>query len=425
MEVSLHSRQEEVFYDDARYKVVAAGRRFGKSFLAAVTLFVETSKTHKVRSDGEEIDLALEKVYYVAPTFTQGKEILWPVLKELGQDLIAQAYENEASLRLLNGRTIHIKGADRPNSLRGTGLSYVVLDEYAFMKEEVWEMIISPQLSRSEGGALFIGTPDGKNHFYELFQRGYDEGFPTWKSWHFGSIDNPYLPSTEIEEMRDRMSAERFAQEAEASFEGGAGLILTADMFHIVDAVPYPCDYYIAADLAGFQSTEGGRKIKKLDDHAIAVVANHAKGWCIVDIIYGQWDTRETALRLVKAYRDYRPRKFGIEKGMSKNAVMPYLEDEQNRLGTFFMVTDLTHGNQHKTDRIAWALQGRAEKGRVSLLRGEWNREFLSQAQDFPSKLAHDDLVDAVAYIDQLADPWWEGPDFVDDWEPLDDLSGY
>jgi len=196
-------------------------------------------------------------------------------------------------------------------------------------------------------------------------------------------------------------------------------------MFHIVEEAPYPCDHYIAADLAGFQSTEGGRKIKKLDDHAIAVVANHAQGWCILDIIHGQWDTRETALRLVKAYRDYRPRKFGIEKGMSKNAVMPYLEDEQNRLGTFFRVTDLSHGNQHKTDRIAWALQGRAEKGRVSLLRGEWNRTFLSQAQDFPSKLAHDDLVDAVAYIDQLAEPWWEGPDCIDDWEPLDQLSGY
>jgi phage terminase large subunit-like protein len=127
----------------------------------------------------------------------------------------------------------------------------------------------------------------------------------------------------------------------------------------------------------------------------------------------------------VKAYRDYRPQKFGIEKGMAKNAVMPYLEDEQNRLGTFFRVTDLTHGNQKKTDRITWSLQGRAEKGRISLLRGEWNKDFLAQAQDFPSKLAHDDLIDAVSYIDQLADPWWEGADYEDSWEPLDDVSGY
>jgi predicted phage terminase large subunit-like protein len=425
VEISLHDRQAEVFYDDHRYKVVAAGRRFGKSFLAAVTLFVEASKNHKVRSDGVEIDLALEKVYYVAPTFTQGKEILWPVLKQLGHDLIAQAYENEASLRLINGRTIHIKGSDRPDSLRGTGLSYVVMDEYAFMKEEVWEMIISPQLSRSEGGALFIGTPDGKNHFYTLYLMGLDEHFPNWKSWTFTSEENPFLPREEIEERRKNMSAERFEQEMEASFEGGSGLIMTADMFPIVEHEPYPGDYYIACDLAGFEKVEGGRKLKKLDDHAIAVVKNHAGGWCVVDLIYGKWDTRETALRIVKSFRDYRPLKLGIEKGMAKNAVMPYLEDEQNRLNTFFHVEDLSHGNQKKTDRIAWALQGRAEKGRIQLLRAPWNQQFLAQVQDFPSQLAHDDLIDAVSYTDQLADPWWSGPDSIDDWAPIDELAGY
>lgn len=425
MEISLHDRQAEVFYDDHRYKVVAAGRRFGKSFLAAVTLFVEASKNSKVRSDGVEIDLALEKVYYVAPTFTQGKEILWPVLKQLGHDLIAQAYENEASLRLINGRTIHIKGSDRPDSLRGTGLSYVVMDEYAFMKEEVWEMIISPQLSRSEGGALFIGTPDGKNHFYTLYLMGLDEHFPNWKSWTFTSEENPFLPREEIEERRKNMSAERFEQEMEASFEGGSGLIMTADMFPIVEHEPYPGDYYVACDLAGFERVEGGRKLKKLDDHAIAVVKNHAGGWCVVDLIYGKWDTRETALRIVKSFRDYRPLKLGIEKGMAKNAVMPYLEDEQNRLNTFFHVEDLSHGNQKKTDRIAWALQGRAEKGRIQLLRAPWNQQFLAQVQDFPSQLAHDDLIDAVSYTDQLADPWWSGPDSIDDWSPIDELAGY
>ena len=425
MEVSLHSRQEEVFYDEHRYKVVAAGRRFGKSFLAAVDLFVEGSKNTMIRSDGVEIDLALEKVYYVAPTFTQGKEIMWPVLKELGRDLIAQAYENEASIRLINGRTIHIKGADRPDSLRGTGLSHVVMDEYAFMKEEVWEMILSPQLARSEGGALFIGTPDGKNHFYDLFQQGMSDDFPNWKSWHFASIENPYLPKAEIEEARARMSTERFQQEMEASFEGGSGLVLTASMFTIVEHEPYPGDYYIAADLAGFEKVEGGRKMKKLDDSAIAVVKSHAGGWCIVDLIYGKWDVRETALRLVKSYRDYRPLNFGIEKGTTYNAVMPYLEDEQNRLGTYFSVHPCTHGNQNKTDRIAWAMQGRAEKGRIQLLKAPWNKAFLSQAQDFPSKLAHDDLLDAVSYIDQVATPWWEGATEIDEWQPLDDVAGY
>jgi hypothetical protein len=426
MDISLHDHQIDVFQNPARFKVVAAGRRFGKSYLAAITLFVEASKNTKVRSDGTEIDLSLEKVYYVAPTFTQGKEIIWPLLKEIGHDLIAQSYENTASLRLLNGREIVIKGADKPDSLRGTGLSHVVLDEYAFMKEEVWEVIIQPQLIRSEGTALFIGTPDGKNHFYKLWLDAMTGASgDEWHAWTFSSMQNPFLPATEITRMTANMSEERMRQELEANFESGGGVVLTREMFRMVDPTPYPGDTYIAIDLAGFQAVESGRKIKKLDEHAIAVVINGPFGWHIKDIIHGQWDTRETALRIVKAYRDHRPVAIGIEKGMASNAVMPYLLDEQNRLGSYFTVTPLTHGNQRKTDRIAWALQGRAEKGRISYEPGEWNTQFLDQCVDFPSTLSHDDLIDAVSYIDQLADPWYDGPDMVDDWEPLDPLAGY
>jgi hypothetical protein len=350
---------------------------------------------------------------------------MWPLLKKIGASLIAQKYENTGELVLINGRRISLKGADRPDSLRGVGLSYCVMDEYAFMKEEVWELIILPALARTEGGALFIGTPDGKNHFYTLYVLGSAGTSSDWKSFHFVSADNPHLPKKEIEAAKDRMSAERFRQEMEANFESGGGVVLTRKMFTIVEQVPYPCERYVAVDLAGFESTEGGRKIKKLDDHAIAVVAVHAGGWCIEDIPNGQWDTRETALRVVKAYRDHRPAKLGIEKGMAKNAVMPYLNDEMSRLKTFFTVHELTHGNQRKTDRIAWALQGRAEKGRIQLVRGDWNRKFLEQAEDFPSHLAHDDLLDAVAYIDQIADPWFEGQDVYDEWQPMDVVSGY
>ena len=426
MRVDLHPHQIDIFSDPHRFKVVAAGRRFGKSYLAAVTLFVEASKTHKVRSDGEEVDLALEEVYYVAPTFEQGKKILWPLLQELGRDLIQSKHENIGTLTLVNGRRISIKGSDRPDSLRGVGLSYVVLDEYAFMKEEVWELIIRPALIRAEGGALFIGTPDGKNHFHKLWMDAMTGAAgPAWKAWTYHSAHNPFLPKAEMEELTRDMSEARRRQELEASFESDGGMVLTRDMFTILDKSPYPGDLYIAIDLAGFESVEGGRKKNRLDEHAIAVVLNGPFGWHIEDLIHGKWDTRETALRIVKAFRDYRPTRIGIEKGMARNAVMPYLLDEQNRLGTYFAIEELTHGNQRKTDRIAWALQGRAEKGRISMRRAEWNKEFLDQCVDFPSQLAHDDLIDAVSYIDQLADPWFDGPDTIDEWAPLDPIAGY
>jgi phage terminase large subunit-like protein len=431
MIVDLHPSQLEVFNSDVRYKVVAAGRRFGKSFLAAVTLFVEAAKNTTVRSDGVEVDLTLEEVYYIAPTFEQGKKILWPLLKELGGDLIATKYENTGTLTLVNGRRISIKGADRPDSLRGVGLSYVVLDEYAFMKEEVWEMIVSPSLARSEGGAMFIGTPDGKNHFYTVYKYGQSDAYPKWESWHFKSVMNPYLPIEEIQEAEARMSRDRFRQEMEAEFETGGGILMTADMFPIVDTAPGG-PIYVTCDLAGFQKVEGGRKLKRLDEHAIAAIQVHEDGWCILDIMHGQWDTRETALRMVKMFRTHRPLAFGIEKGMAMNAVLPYLKDEMNRLGTFFEVTAMTHGNQKKTDRITWALQGRAEKGRIQLLtdkrlltEGKWNKQFIEQACDFPSTVAHDDLIDAVAYADQIADPFFGDMDVIDEWAPLDDIAGY
>src|SRR5690242_16025970 len=130
----------------------------------------------------------------------------------------------------------------------------------------------------------------------------------------------------------------------------------------------------------------------------------------------------------MKAYRDYRPVRLGIEKGISKNAVMPYLEDEMKRLNVYFTPFELTHGNEKKFDRIRWALQGRAEKGRVTLnISDTWTRAFVKQAADFPSTLAHDDLLDAVAYIDQLASVVYFNEAFSDSYEisTIDDIIGF
>ena len=123
--------------------------------------------------------------------------------------------------------------------------------------------------------------------------------------------------------------------------------------------------------------------------------------------------------------KEYQPSAIGIEKGIAKQAVMSPLEDLQRQYGRFFHVQELTHGNRKKTDRIMWALQGRFENGLVKLNKGDWNIKFMDQLFQFPDPMTHDDMVDSLAYIDQLAEVVYYD-DFQDTYdEPLDDISGY
>lgn len=448
MEIFLHEGQSVIDDDDHRFQVVAAGRRFGKSFYAAYRLYEAASHLTKIRSDGVEVDLVPEVVYYVGPTFKQARENLWDVMMNMGQGLIAGVRQNEGEIKLTNGRLIRFKGADDPDSLRGVGLHFVVMDEYAFMKPSVWEYIIRPALAKAEGGALFIGTPDGKNHFYDMWvcaREGVDPASkkPTedWAAFQFSSSINTHISKAEVEALVEGLSEDARRQELEADFAATTGKVFSAGMFPVVSLPPgVTGDYVIAVDLAGFTNAEGRNKSKVvLDDHAIAVARIHDKGWHIERIFHGKWDVRETALRIIKAWRDYGHPVIGIEKGMAKNAVCGddgnsgYLGDFMSRYG-YFTPIPLTHGNQKKEDRIKWAIQGRAEKGEITLepddhlpIEEKWVGKFLSQAVDFPNPLAHDDLIDAVAYIDQLASEAFSFTDrtMYDEWHPHDEEVGF
>ncbi len=424
---SLHEAQRIIFDSPARFKVVAAGRRFGKSYLACILLLIEALKDSHVGPSGRTHDLSMKEVYYIAPTFEQGKKILWPLLKHLGRDVIESTIENVAMATLKNGRRISIKGSDRPDTLRGVGLSFAVLDEYAFMKEEVWSTIIRPTLSDVEGGALFIGTPEGKNHFYDLFTKAQVEGLPEYEAFAFRTIDNPTISNQEVAAAQRAMSSTLFRQEYEASFTEAGGTVFMAEWWKIEEQCPFEGEYYIAVDLAGFKSLglTHKKEVKIKDESAISVVKVSPEGWFVEDIIFGQWDVRETALRIMHAYKTYRPVSLGIEKGTLKYAVEPYLEDEMKRLGVYFTPYELLHSNTSKHDRIRWALQGRVEKGRVILKRADWNRKLIEQSLDFPSPLAHDDLLDSLAYIDQLSSiVYFQAGTEESYWQPYDEVTG-
>ena len=413
LNVQLLPWQQEVYSDPTRFKVVAAGRRTGKSRLAAWMLIINALQTDK------------GQVFYVAPTQGQARDIMWQTLLELGNPVISGAHINNLQIKLVNGATISLKGADRPETMRGVSLKFLVMDEYADMKPDVWEQILRPALADQKGSAMFIGTPMGRNHFYELYklaELGDDE---TYKGWHFTSYDNPILDPEEIDTAKKSMSSYAFRQEFMASFEARGSEMFKEDWVHFGEE-PDDAQYYIAIDLAGFEEVNKKRtKNTKLDETAIAVVKVGTNGWYVDNIIHGRWSLDETASKIFQAVRDYEPVSVGIERGIAKQAVMSPLTDLMKQYGRFFRVEELTHGNKKKTDRVMWALQGRFENGQIELRKAEWNNRFMDQLFQFPDPLTHDDLVDALAYIDQLAKVAYNYDFEVDDHEILDIVAGY
>ena len=423
LNVTLHDAQMEIFTSKKRFKIASCGRRFGKSYLAAWVLIINALQSTS------------KDVFYVAPTFQQAKDILWSILKTIGKDVIKAAHENTATLTLINDRKIYLKGSDRPDTLRGVGLAYVVMDEYASMKQEVWEMILRPTLADIKGGALFIGTPAGKNHFYQLWLDAQKKEYEKeWEAFQFNSTDNPFLDPLEIEAARSTMSTQAFRQEFEATFETFSGGIFKEEWLQYVDDDEFDDkkaktqgNFVISVDPAGFEKAvkDRGLKSSKLDETAISVVKIAQDEWLVKDILHGRWGIKETATKILDAAEDVEATTVGIESGALKNAIMPYIEDEMRMRGRWVNITDVTHGGKRKQDRIVWALQGRMEHGKIKFRKADWNKYFIGQMLDFPSPLAHDDLLDSLAYIDQVSVSDFAQSIELEEWKPLDNLSGY
>lgn len=204
--------QTTVFANPARFRVVVAGRRWGKTQLARVELV-----SRALRRKG--------RYWYVAPTRVDAKDIFWADLKDcLDPSWLAKpASETELKVDLRNGSEIRLHGAEDPDSLRGRGLRFVVMDEFADMKLQAWTEAIRPALSDYRAPALFIGTPKSFNHFYEHYEKGQNPQKPAWQSWQFKTISNPFIDPQEVEDAKDDLDERTWRQEYEASFETVSG----------------------------------------------------------------------------------------------------------------------------------------------------------------------------------------------------------
>lgn len=247
--VKLHKAQLEIANDTHRFRVISAGRRFGKSVLARLIV----------------LKWAVEKpglYWIVSPTYKQAKQIHWrDFIKEVPREWIVKKNEVELSVTLTNGSIIELKGAENPDALRGVKLRGLVIDEIASIRnwDWLWSEVLRPTLTDYEAPAIFISTPKGFNHFHTLFLQGQGDASENYKSWRFTSYDNPYIKGEEIDAAKSELTDDTFAQEYMADFRKYTGLIFKdfSRETHVIDPfdIPDGWDIYRGLDFGSTNPT--------------------------------------------------------------------------------------------------------------------------------------------------------------------------
>ena len=205
--------QKKVIKDDSRFRVLITGRRFGKTYLAINELAKFASQPNK-------------KVWYVAPSYRQAKAICWSVLKEkmINHKWVKNINHSDLTLTLKNNSTITLRGSDNEQSLRGVGLDFLCIDEFADVNKDAWYEVLRPTLSDTKGHALFCGSPRGfGNWSYELYKQG--EINNDWASFKYTTLEGKQVSEDEIEQAKQDLDLRTFQQEYEATFVNYSGMI--------------------------------------------------------------------------------------------------------------------------------------------------------------------------------------------------------
>lgn len=204
--------QKIVSDNPARFKVVVAGRRWGKSYLSMSQMAKFARYPNR-------------KIFYVSPTYRQSKQILWDDLKNkmIACRWAKKINESDLTIRLVNNSIIHLRSADNPDSLRGVSIDYLVMDECAMIDPKTWTEVLRPALSDRQGHAMFITTPKGHNWVYDLYQNAHN--LPGWFAYQSTTLEGGMVPESEIDMARSELDEKSFRQEYEATFETYAGMI--------------------------------------------------------------------------------------------------------------------------------------------------------------------------------------------------------
>jgi phage terminase large subunit len=273
--------QVDVKRDRHRFRTIAAGRRSGKTWLLC-DLLIEAALTYAKGLP----------CWYVAPTYGMAKDIAWSLLKDITADLyrarmVTRYYETELRIDFWNGSSIHLKGADNQDSLRGRGLGFLGVDEIEMMGKELWQLVLRPAVSDYQSPVIFIGTPKGYNYFWELSQE--EKRQPDkWRHWSIKTADAGTLSAEEIAQARRDMDEQSFRQEYEASFELFAGQIYHWD------------EQALPTDIAFDDVWYGGDFGYSVDPSAIVRIYRRADEFWLEEVLYKTGLTNQALASMMK-----------------------------------------------------------------------------------------------------------------------------
>ena len=336
-----HAGQKEVHDNDARFKVLAAGRRWGKTRLGV----------------NECLDVAVNggRAWWVSPSY-KTSEVGWRPLRQIANRLPGVNVRlGDRMVTFPGGGFVAVRSADNPDSLRGEGLDYVVMDECAFMRKEAWTEAIRPALSDRQGRALFISTPKGRNWFWENYQRGVS-GEQGWAAFCYPTASNPYIPAEEIEAARRDLPELIFRQEYLAEFIDDQGGVVR----RVQDAIK---NEMLTKPISGRQYIAGVDVAASIDYTVVSIMDVQDKKLVYQDR-FNRVDYNVLEDRLASIYKSWKLQSMKIETNSMGQSVVDHLR----RRGVHIIPFVTTSATKQT---IIQALQSAFENGEISIYKND------------------------------------------------------
>tara|TARA_Y100001963_G_scaffold23040_2_gene30447 strand:- start:22165 stop:23427 length:1263 start_codon:yes stop_codon:yes gene_type:complete len=397
---TLHEAQEEVANSDARWKILCAGRRFGKTRLGVQMCL--------------QVALAGGRAWWVAPTFSIAR-VGWRDIaasaKSFPREIEPKVSLANMQIDLHSGGSIAVRSADNPQRLRGEGLDFLVMDEAAFVKPEVWQEVLRPTLTERKGSALFISTPMGRdNWFYDLWETA--EEADNWERFRFATVDNPMIDPEEVEAAKGEVGSIVFAQEYLAEFvDAGQGMLKPEwiNYFNMVEERQGPSNVYpyntSVVDKAMVNGTEHYMKdLKKFAIVDLATTTNKDSDFTVITSFAITPDNKLLVFDMERAKLEGPDIIPAIKRVFEKNRLQ-YVGIERQGFQTSIIQMAQRSGirvRELKVDKDkvtrALPLSARMESGDVFFLADSyWLPEVERELMTFPVG-AHDDIVDTLSY---------------------------